>query len=137
MIGGIVLQNNEILIYRFMDRNGDLLPEKTAKKPVRTHTIHYKHLTEVTDIYIFKRNTHHNEYDSDEYCMYVLFKDGIILFNGVERRNDQVIVLDQTKEGPTTLSQGCSDIDHKHGVLLIDTSQRLPNNQTENFIKRY
>ena len=87
-------QNNEILIYRFMDRNGDLLPEKTAKKPVRTHTIHYKHLSEVTDIFIFKRQAHHNEYDSDEYCMYVLFKDGIILFNGVERRNDQVIVLD-------------------------------------------
>ena len=86
VIGGIVLQNNEILIYRFMDRNGDLVPEKTAKKP-KTHTIHYKHLTEVTDIYIFKKQSNHNDYD-DEYCMYVLFKDGIILFNGVERKGE-------------------------------------------------
>lgn len=54
--------------------------------------------------------------------MYVLFKNGILLFNGVERRNDQVIVLDQTKEGPTSLTPFCSDIDHKHGALLIDTT---------------
>lgn len=137
VIGGIVLQNNEILIYRFMDKNGDLLPEKTAKKPVKTHIIHYKHLTEVTDIYIYKKNSNQNDYDGDEYCMYVLFKDGIILFNGVERKNDQIIVLDQSKEGPTQLTPLCSDIDHRNGILLIDTSQRLPNNQTENFIKRY
>ena len=31
----------------------------------------------------------------------------------------------------------CSDIDHRNGVLLIDTTQRLPNNQSENYIKRY
>ena len=94
VIGAIVLQNNEILIYRFMDRNGDLLPEKQAKKPVRTHTIHYKHLTEVTDIFIFKKQGHNNDYDQEEYCMYLVFKDGIILFNGVDRRNDQIVVLD-------------------------------------------
>ncbi len=30
VLGGIYVQSNEIIIYRFMASNGDLLPEKIA-----------------------------------------------------------------------------------------------------------
>jgi hypothetical protein len=33
-LGGIYVQSNEIMIYRFMDSNGNLLPEKVSSKPL-------------------------------------------------------------------------------------------------------
>ena len=34
VIGAVVLQNNEIMIYRFMDKNNELIPEKISRKPI-------------------------------------------------------------------------------------------------------
>jgi len=34
VIGAVVLETNEILVYRFMDNKNELIPEKAARKPV-------------------------------------------------------------------------------------------------------
>ena len=70
-----------------MDRNNELIPEKTAKKPIQVHKIEKRHLTKVIDLYIFKKQQQ-NEYGNDEYNMYVLFENGVILFTGVERKSE-------------------------------------------------
>lgn len=54
-IGGVYVQSNEILIYRFMDRRGDLLPERTSKKPVFVHKIVNQNFKKILDLYIFKK----------------------------------------------------------------------------------
>ena len=38
-IGAVVLQSNEILIYRFMDKKKELIPEKVAKKAIMVHKV--------------------------------------------------------------------------------------------------
>lgn len=137
VIGGVALQNNEILIYRFMDRKGQLLPEKEAKKPIVTHRVQFKHLTKIIELFIFRKPATHKEPISDDYQMYVVFEDGIVLFNGVNRRNDQILVLDSSTEGPIMLFQGCCHVDPRQGILLVDVMKRQSNGQTDHFIKRF
>lgn len=86
VIGAVVLSNNEILVYRFMEKSGDLISEKIARKPIIVHKLTHRQLTKVIDLYIFKKAG--PQMDNDEYSMYVLFENGVILFNGVDRRND-------------------------------------------------
>ena len=120
VIGAVVLQSNEILVYRFMDRNNELIAEKAARKPIIVHKLNHRHLTRVIDLYIFKKPGSQNEHGVDEYSMFVLFENGVILFNGVERRTDQLVVMDSAQEGPTLLTLGCADCDYKNGILMLD-----------------
>lgn len=53
--GGIYVQGNEINIYRFMEANGDLKPEKIASRPVITHQVAHRNWQKITDLYIFKK----------------------------------------------------------------------------------
>ena len=103
-----------------MDRNNELIPEKVAKKPIIVHKLNHRHLTKVIDLYIFKKHGSQNEHGIDEYSMYVLFENGVILFNGVERRSEHMVVMDSGQEGPTLLTLGCADTDYKNGILMID-----------------
>ena len=120
-----------------MDRNNELIPEKVAKKPIIVHKLNHRHLTKVIDLYIFKKHGSQNEHGIDEYSMYVLFENGVILFNGVERRSEHMVVMDSGQEGPTLLTLGCADCDYKNGILMIDARQRLSNNNEEHFIKKF
>ena len=100
VIGAVVLQNNEIMIYRFMDKNNELIPEKISRKPIQMHKVNHRHLTKVIDLYIFKKQGNQTEHGIDEYNMYVLFENGVILFSGVEKRSEQSVVMDSTSDGP-------------------------------------
>ena len=103
-----------------MDSKNELISEKAARKPIIVHKLTHRQLIKVIDLYIFKKQGAQNEHGIDEYSMYVLFENGVILFNGVERRNEQMVVLDSAQEGPTLLTLGCADVDTKNGILMID-----------------
>ena len=45
--------------------------------------------------------------------------------------------MDSTSDGPAQLTLGCADVDYKNGVLMIDSKQRMANNNEEHFIKKY
>ena len=125
------------MIYRFMDKNNELIPEKISRKPIQIHKVNHRHLTKVIDLYIFKKQGNQTEHGIDEYNMYVLFENGVILFSGVEKRSEQSVVMDSTSDGPAQLTLGCADCDYKNGVLMIDSKQRMANNNEEHFIKKY
>ena len=42
VIGAVVLSNNEILVYRFMEKSGDLISEKIARKPIIVHKLTHR-----------------------------------------------------------------------------------------------
>ena len=88
VIGAVVLETNEILVYRFMDNKNELIPEKAARKPIQIHKLNHRHLTKVIDLFVSKKSGNQNDHGNEEYQMYVLFENGVILFNGVDRRND-------------------------------------------------
>lgn len=91
--GGIYVQNNEINIYRFMAANGDLLPEKIVSRPVATHQVTFANWTKMVDLYIFKKPGGLGGEQAD-YQMYVLFEEGILLFNDISRRLEPSKVYD-------------------------------------------
>ena len=45
--------------------------------------------------------------------------------------------MDSTSDGPAQLTLGCADCDHKNGILMIDSKQRMANNNEEHFIKKF
>ena len=115
VFGGIYVQSNEILIYRFMAPNGDLLPEKVSQKPVFVHTINAPNFRKMLDLYIFKKPGVGN--DNDDYQMYVLFEEGILLYSNIDRRCEPHRVHDSVNEG-LFLSPGLADC--RNGILMVD-----------------
>lgn len=88
VFGGIYV-NNEIFIYRFMAANGDLLPEKISSKPIETHKINAGNFRKMLDLYIFKKPGTGASADQEDYQMYVLFEEGVLLYNSItERKTD-------------------------------------------------
>jgi len=83
VFGGIYVQN-EVMIYRFMTPNGDLLPEKVSGRPVETHRVNHANFQKMLDLYIF-RKPGANDVSAD-YQMYVLFEEGILLYPNIERK---------------------------------------------------
>lgn len=55
MYGALVLENLEILVYKFIDQDGNLLNEKLAKKPKKVHKVLYGHMRKCIDLFIFKQ----------------------------------------------------------------------------------
>lgn len=134
VFGGIYVQSNEIFIYRFMAANGDLLPEKIASKPIETHKINIGNFRKMLDLYIFKKPGSGVGNDQDDYQMYVLFEEGILLYNSIDRRTEPQVVHDSLNEG-LYLSAGLSDC--RNGILMVDVVQKLANNTEEHFIERF
>lgn len=91
--GGIYVQGTEINIYRFMAPNGDLLPEKIVSRPVATHQAGHGNWQKMTEMYIFKKPGGVGGEQAD-YQMYVLFEEGILLFNDISRRLEPSKVYD-------------------------------------------
>ena len=87
VLGGIYVQSNEIYIYRFQSTNGDLLPEKISQKPVEIHKMNIGSFRKMLDLYIFKKPGTTTCNDED-YQMYVLFEEGILLYNNIDRRTE-------------------------------------------------
>lgn len=87
VLGGIYVSTNEIYIYRFQSTNGDLLPEKISQKPVEIHKMNIGHFKKMLDLYIFKKPGSTTSND-DDYSMYVLFEEGILLYNNIDRRTE-------------------------------------------------
>ena len=116
VLGGIYVQSNEIYIYRFQSTNGDLLPEKISQKPVEIHKMNIAHFKKMLDLYIFKKPGSTTSND-DDYQMYVLFEEGILLYNNIDRRTEPQIVHDAMNEG-LSLSPGLSDC--RNGILMVD-----------------
>lgn len=118
VFGGIFVQStNEIYIYRFMATNGDLLPDKVASKPIETHKINNGNFRKMLDLYIYKKKGKDDSGDHDEYQMYVLFEEGVLLYNSIERRTEPQVVHDSLNEG-LYLSAGLSDC--RKGILMVD-----------------
>ena len=65
-LGGIYVQSNEIMIYRFMDSNGNLLPEKVSSKPIETHKVPTGSFKKMLDLYIYKKQGGSSN-DQDDY----------------------------------------------------------------------
>ena len=86
------------------------------------------------DLYIFKKPGTGGGNDPEDYQMYVLFEEGILLYNNIDRRTEPQVVHDSQNEG-LYLSPGLSDC--RNGILMVDVVQRLPNNQEEHFIERF
>lgn len=66
--------------------------------------------------------------------MYVLFEEGILLYNSIDRRTEPQVVHDSLNEG-LYLSAGLSDC--RNGILMVDVVQKLANNTEEHFIERF
>ena len=88
VLGGIYVQSNEILIYKFQDSNGDLLPEKKSSNPIEIHKINVANFRKMIDLYIFKKPGSNVGNDPEDYQMYVLFEEGILLYNSIDRRSE-------------------------------------------------
>ena len=86
VLGGIYVQSNEILIYKFQDAQGNLLPEKISSRPIETHKVN-GNFRKMLDLYIFKKPGSSGT-DQEDYQMYVLFEEGILLYNNIDRRTE-------------------------------------------------
>ena len=126
VFGGIFVQN-EILIYRFMEPNGNLLPEKISSRAVETHRVNHPTFHKMQDLYIFKN-------DHADYQMYVLFEEGILLYNSIDRRTEPHKVYDFAAE-QLYLTPGLSDC--RKDVLMVEAVRRLPNNQEEHSVYKF
>ena len=109
------------------------MPEKQAQKPVGDHKINFGNFKKMLDLYIYKKPGSSGQSDED-YQMYVLFEEGILLYNNIDRRTEPQIVHDSQNEG-LYLTPSLSDC--RNGILMVDVVQRLPNNQEEHFIERF
>ena len=85
------------------------------------------------DLHIFKKPGSH---DQDDYQMYVLFEEGILLYNSVitDRRKEPHRVFDSANEN-MFLSQILSDC--LNGILMVDVVHRLANGNEEHYIERF
>ena len=88
------------------------------------------------DLYIFKKPGSNVGNDPEDYQMYVLFEEGILLYNSIDRRSEPQVVHDSNNEG-LYLSPGLGLSACRNGILMVDVVQRLPNNQEEHFIERF
>ena len=100
-----------------MAANGDLLPEKVSQKPVETHKINIGNFRKMLDLYIFKKSGTTGSNENEDYQMYVLFEEGILLYNNIERRAEPQVVHDSSNEN-LFLSPGLSDC--RNGILMVD-----------------
>jgi len=106
-----------------MAPNGDLYPDTSkTKQPVQTHTVSHAPFKKMHDLYIFKKPD--NVGGNDDYQMYVLFEEGILLYNNITGKTDPHRVYDFAAES-LTLSPGLSDC--RNGVLMVDVVRNLPN----------
>ena len=135
VFGGIYVQSNEIFIYRFMTPNGDLLPDKHLQKPVVDLKVNVPNFRNMQDLYIFKKPGS-SAHEQDDYQMYVLFEEGILLYNSIitDKRKEPHRVFDSANEG-MFLSPGLSDC--RNGILMVDVVNRLANGNEEHYIERF
>ncbi len=77
------------------------------------------------DLYIFKKPD--NVSGADEYQMYVLFEEGILLYNSITGRTDpnKVLKVYDFASESMSLSQGLADC--RNGILMVDVVRTLPN----------
>ena len=101
------------------------MPEKKSQNPIEIHKINVANFRKMLDLYIFKKPGSNVGNDPEDYQMYVLFEEGILLYNSIDRRSEPQVVHDSANEG-LYLSQGLSDC--RNGILMVDVVQRLPNN---------
>ena len=125
VLGGVYVQSNEILIYRFINSQGELIPEKQSSRAIETHKVNIGQFRKMLDLYIFKKPNSGASTEPEDYQMYVLFEEGILLYNNIDRRTEPQLVHDSQNEG-LYLSPSLSDC--RNGILMVDVVQRLPNN---------
>jgi hypothetical protein len=122
--GGIYVQSNEILIYRFMAPNGDLWPDNSkTKQPVMVHQVNHPKFEKMHDLYIFKNPE--NVSGNGEYQMYVLFEEGILLYNNIQGRTEVPHMVYDFAAESLSLSPGLSDC--RNGILMVDAVRMLNN----------
>ena len=86
----------------------------------------------MTDLYIFKKPGSVGGEQAD-YQMYVLFEEGILLFNDISRRMEPHQVHDFQAE--QLLLSGISDC--RNGILMVDVICRRAQSQEEHSIHRF
>ena len=101
------------------------MPEKKSQNPIEIHKINVANFRKMLDLYIFKKPDSGAGNDPEDYQMYVLFEEGILLYNSIDRRSEPQVVHDSQNEG-LYLGAGLSDC--RNGILMVDVVQRLPNN---------
>jgi len=69
--------------------------------------------------------------------MYLIFTNGILLYQGIDKRNEPIVVLDDSStQGATFLTRRCFDLDQKKGFLLVDCGQKFKDRE-EHYIRKY
>ena len=131
VLGGLVLETMEVLVYKFIESEGNLVADKIAKKPKKTIKITYGHFKKAIDLFIFKHKI--ESQGTFKYHMYLLFENGILLIEDIVEQAKQTILLEDTKENAGIhLPYNCADIDYDKGVLLVDIMQR-----EEHYVRQY
>lgn len=118
VFAAVVLQNYDIVIYRFQDKDGNLLPDKLAMRPVVTLKRKAEHMTDVIDLFLFKRleRIQAGGVGGIQYCLYLVFKNGVLLYQDIEKRPDPIVIIeDVNNAGTAILSRRCCDCDYKTG----------------------
>ena len=88
MLAALVTDNNEILVYRVIDNDNmnfyDFMSEKKFAKECKvfSHSNTYK---DVIDLFIFQNNN--LMYGEGHYSMYVCSTNGVLLYEGVDKRD--------------------------------------------------
>lgn len=134
-LGALVLETMEVLIYKFIESEGNLVTEKLAKKPKKTIKVTYGHFKKAIDLFIFKQKF--EAQGTVKYHMYLLFENGILLIEDIVEQAKQTILLEDTKENAGIhLSHNCADIDYEKGLLLVDISQKTKDRE-EHYVRQY
>ena len=69
--------------------------------------------SDVIDLFIFKK------VEGTEYCMYIVSTGGVLVFKNIEKKEEQLPVIDEINY---TIAPNCADCDLR-GFLLVDAAQ--------------
>ena len=92
--------------------------EKRPLTPVMRLKIRDPAFSDVIDLHIHKRV--HETTGQVEYCLYLVSTAGVLLYQGVEKKEDCRVIKDEWSElGP--LTPNCTDL-NSQGVLLVEAA---------------
>jgi hypothetical protein len=116
----------EVMLYRLMDKTGNhLLPEKTARKPLRVFKVpEIKKFGQVVDLFIFSQIS---STEGLQYNMYLIFDHGIMYYPAIDKRVEPVVKLPEMKNGQPidpreqiVLKAACNSFDYKSMKLIAN-----------------
>ena len=122
MIAALVMHNNQILMYKIFDQDGHGKHNFVTERKFQQHQRIFKHsetYKDVIDLFIFKNSA--VVYGEGQYSMYVASTNGILIYEGVDKRDSaSILVRPISNDYKThTLTMGAIDC-NAAGQIVFD-----------------